>query len=141
MEEIEYLGLSEEDSKRLNDIRRRIEAGEEVQVEGMKVPQRKFKTPEELRVGGNNFYGHFTTNDNEFCIRRASFFKKFRETYPEFERDLTERCIRIKDPKQLPWEDLLKAYNLMAEFVECHYGDPMKGEELICYDDITVLLR
>ena len=141
MTDINYEGISEEDSRRLNDIRRRIEAGEEVQVEGMRVPQRSFNTPSELRKSGNNFYLHFKSKNNDIWPRSASFFRKFREAHLEFESDLTERCMSIQWYPDLPWEDLLTAYNLMAQFVECHYGEPMKGEEIIPYDDITALLR
>jgi len=83
-------------------------------------PQTEYKTLDDFMKGQNNFW-HFFIEDS-FLGRlhrdKVEAYARFEEQNPDFAKELMQRATRMyRENHQLPWEDLQRAYNLMAKLV------------------------
>jgi hypothetical protein len=100
-----------------------------------KITQVEFSSLEEFIEGHNNFYAYFLDNcewgNNK---REKDYFKKFRELYPELERELTKKVTHIRSNhlgiKSLPYEQLFEAYQKMSLLVEAENETERKKHNL-----------
>jgi len=69
----------------------------------------------------NNFFSYFLDNCEWGKMKRSKgYFKEFQNLYPEIEKELTNIVVesRINSQKELPYEKLFEAYNLMKEILK-----------------------
>jgi len=88
-----------------------------------KIPQIQFGSLEEFIEKRNNFDSFFRrTPWGEQVYRCRPHFERFRQAYPELEKDISdENTAAYLAGERHPYEKLWEAYKLMSEFV--YVGD------------------
>lgn len=91
------------------------------------VSLKQFKTLEEFIEAQNNFYLHFCSESIFGSDYRSNrYFIRFKEKYPQLEesaKKATLDAINSVQSKELPYEILFEAYNLMSLLV--YVDDPI----------------
>jgi hypothetical protein len=83
-------------------------------LDELMLSHRTFSSKKDIMQNSDNFYLFFKVTRNDIWPRNLDVFQKFKENYPEIEKQLTKTCSSIENYNRLPWDSLLNAYNLMV---------------------------
>jgi len=107
-------------------------------VEHQVLQQIKFESLDDFIRGQNKYYAHFLDDCQLGHLHRTTdYFKRFQETHPEMERELTSATIlavRSEPRQRLPYEQLWEAYKIMSNLVfveDIHLIENESNEDLL----------